>query len=511
MSITRGLKNLTQALVFNMAGERTKALEALANIARQANRILNQYDSGTSSEVENQLTTPSPTAQVTSRSANTNLSATLRSSGSSESVTQALLRSFPSLAARGSSKRRSSSASRSKSKKGKSSVNIVHKDIVLIPAPDCKTVPTHRTRITLENDGFIVHQFPVDKSWDIGQLKAEIEKVFPILQRKAANFTFVKACYGELVVPNVPDSISMNAERLLSIVGQGSIYLLPEKILVDSTRATEDDGSDSELEKCPWEEEGSAVDVVSVDLTDQQPSTGRPSTSARLTKEERRMRLKEMFPSTEDRRISLAVEMYDSLEEAADFLAEDPPVTAEGDTEFTSLGEIINALKLNMHDDDDSKKLKVDEEDIVADALAFYKRSDFDPKFPLRVIYKGQPAADTGGVLRHFFTDLLQKLSDTYFTGTSRKVPLYNTNILICGLMKMIGTIIVHSVVQGGPGFPFFSPAVFSYLWSGSVDAAVQRLNIDDCASPQCKEIVLKVCYALLLSNSKLLPSARNS
>jgi len=69
-----------------------------------------------------------------------------------------------------------------------------------------------------------------------------------------------------------------------------------------------------------------------------------------------------------------------------------------------------------------------------------------------------------------------------YFTGTSRKVTLYNTNILICGLMKMIGTIIVHSVVQGGPGFPFFLPAVFSYLWSGSVDAAVQHLNIDDSA-----------------------------
>lgn len=200
-------------------------------------------------------------------------------------------------------------------------MNIVHKDIVLISAPDCKTVPTHRTHITLESDGFIVHQFPVDKSWDIRQLKAEMEKVFPIVQRKAANFTFVKACYGELVMPNVPDSIYMTAERVLSIVGQRSIYLLPEKILVDSTCATDDDGSDSELEKCPWEEEGSAVDVVSVDLTDQQSSTGGPSTSARLTKEERRMSLNEMFPSANDRCISRAVEMYDSLEEAADFLA----------------------------------------------------------------------------------------------------------------------------------------------------------------------------------------------
>ena len=66
-SWTHHVKNLTQALVFNMAGERTKAVEALANIARQANRIVNQYDSGTSSEVENQLTTPSPTAQMASR------------------------------------------------------------------------------------------------------------------------------------------------------------------------------------------------------------------------------------------------------------------------------------------------------------------------------------------------------------------------------------------------------------------------------------------------------------
>ena len=79
MTITRVLKNLTQALVFNMAGERTKATEALVNIARQANRILNRYDRGTSSEVENHLTTPSPTAQMAPRSANTNSSATLRS------------------------------------------------------------------------------------------------------------------------------------------------------------------------------------------------------------------------------------------------------------------------------------------------------------------------------------------------------------------------------------------------------------------------------------------------
>jgi len=75
-------------------------------------------------------------------------------------------------------------------------VNIVHKYIVLIFAPDCKTVPTHRTRITLENDGFIVHQFPVDKSWDIGQLKAEMERYFPFFNEKQQISHLLKLAMG---------------------------------------------------------------------------------------------------------------------------------------------------------------------------------------------------------------------------------------------------------------------------------------------------------------------------
>lgn len=96
-----------------------------------------------------------------------------------------------------------------------------------------------------------------------------------------------------------------------------------------------------------------------------------------------------MFFFIEDRRISLVVEMYDLFEEVVDFLAEDFLIIVEGDIEFIFLGEIINVLKLNMYDDDDSKKLKVDEEDIVVDVLVFYKRLDFDLKFFLRIIYKG--------------------------------------------------------------------------------------------------------------------------
>ena len=89
------------------------------------------------------------------------------------------------------------------------------------------------------------------------------------------------------------------------------------------------------------------------------------------------VRLKEMFPTTADSRIDLAVNMSDSIDEAADILAEAPFPS----TDFTSLNEILYSLKQNMHYDDDSKKLKVDEDDIVAAALAYYKKQTLTPSF----------------------------------------------------------------------------------------------------------------------------------
>ena len=42
---------------------------------------------------------------------------------------------------------------------------------------------------------------------------------------------FVKACYGDIDVPKVADGVSMNATRLLSIIGQGCIYLMPDRVI----------------------------------------------------------------------------------------------------------------------------------------------------------------------------------------------------------------------------------------------------------------------------------------
>ena len=44
------------------------------------------------------------------------------------------------------------------------------------------------------------------------------------------------------------------------------------------------------------------------------------------------------------------------------------------------------------------KKLEVDQDDLIHDAVAFYKSSSFDACSPLRIAYEGQPAIDGGGV-----------------------------------------------------------------------------------------------------------------
>ena len=86
----------------------------------------------------------------------------------------------------------------------------------------------------------------------------------------------------------------------------------------------------------------------------------------------------------------------------------------------------------------------------------------------LRVIYNKQPAADTGGVTRHFFTQLLHQVSVEFFHGHDYKIPIYNSRVVASGMMTLVGKIMVHSILQEGPGLTMFSPPVYHYLAMGS-------------------------------------------
>ena len=113
--------------------------------------------------------------------------------------------------------------------------------------------------------------------------------------------------------------------------------------------------------------------------------------------------------------------------------------------------------------------------------LAHYKSPEFDVKKKLRIQFKGQPPVDTGGVTREFYTKLFQVIDKMFFQGGKYKSPVYGADIVASGLMRYFGTVIVHSILQGGPGFPALSPSVYCYTASGNIDAAMAKMNYGDC------------------------------
>ena len=209
--------------------------------------------------------------------------------------------------------------------------------------------------------------------------------------------------------------------------------------------------------------------------------------------------LSEMFPDKSRDFLKACLQVEGSFDQAVMSLlpTTDNTVTDDDDANdlmnspFEPLGTCCDTQDLNAElrdlqknfSSDQREKLKIDEEDVLNDAMAYYKDQDFDPRKKLRIVYSGQPAADTGGVIRQFYTQLLKVIADTFFQGDTYRSPVYNCDMVASGVMKLVGTIIVHSVLQGGPGFPIFNPGVYNYLAKGKLNEVMEAITIKDCSS----------------------------
>ena len=222
-------------------------------------------------------------------------------------------------------------------------------------------------------------------------------------------------------------------------------------------------------------------------------------------------KLSEMFPGESRKELETCLKVQGSVDRAAMALLNPCTSTLSSDDESDlmdsafdtpdnphpdpgkprTLREELNDLQKNF-DHGPKEKLRVDEEDLLNDAITYYKDSNFNPAKKLRIVYTNQPAADTGGVVRQFYTQLLAAITDSFFQGQEYRSPIYNSDTVASGLMKLVGTIIVHSILQGGPGVPIFSPGIYYYLAKGNVEEALKGLTLTDC-SLQMKHVIEKV------------------
>ena len=130
-------------------------------------------------------------------------------------------------------------------------------------------------------------------------------------------------------------------------------------------------------------------------------------------------------------------------------------------------------------------KVPIDSNDMWADMLALYKNcaDDFLGK-RIRVTLNNSPVIDTCGVRKHVYTSVFAEFVNNkhvhLFDGPPNYVrPLYSAEARCSGLFKVLGTMVGHSIILDGIGFPYFSPVSYWYIVSGE-EKALEYVNISD-------------------------------
>ena len=129
-------------------------------------------------------------------------------------------------------------------------------------------------------------------------------------------------------------------------------------------------------------------------------------------------------------------------------------------------------------------KVTVDFEDMWADVVSHYKNPSMNLFSRLRIILRGKPPIDSGGVRRQIYTSTFENFSNNetirLFEGPVNHLrPACTAEARSSGLFKVLGNIIGHSICQDGIGFPFFSPTCYWYLIGGE-EKALEFASVED-------------------------------
>ena len=63
---------------------------------------------------------------------------------------------------------------------------------------------------------------------------------------------------------------------------------------------------------------------------------------------------------------------------------------------------------------------------------------------------------------------------------TSSLLPAYNHNAIVNGYFRLLGKIIVHSVMQEGPAFPCLPEAIYHYIITENIDDAMVHMSLEN-------------------------------
>ena len=201
-------------------------------------------------------------------------------------------------------------------------------------------------------------------------------------------------------------------------------------------------------------------------------------------------RLAEMFPHITSKQLAYIYNLSgSSLSRVVECMLEGPTF------------ESILGVATSQRSTDDSPRIRLERSDGAEDwteaALAFYKQGRFDKAAGMRIHIRGQPAIDAGGVRRQFFSVVFTELARTeshcsLFEGPSVKLrPVFKASILSSGVLSTVGTMVAHSLLLDGLGFPYLAEFCYYYI-AGCYDQAVTCVTVDD-VGMNVKSLIEKV------------------
>lgn len=189
-------------------------------------------------------------------------------------------------------------------------------------------------------------------------------------------------------------------------------------------------------------------------------------------------KLAEMFPDFTSEQLRYIYSLSgSSLSKVIECLIEGPSI------------ESILSIAALQRSTSDSARIRLQRDDTVEDwteaALAFYKQGKFEKSAGMRVCIYGQPAIDAGGVRRQFFANIFARLAQTdlddcLFEGSPVRLrPAFKASVLSSGILSTLGTMVAHSLLLDGQGFPYLSDYCYYYI-AGCYNQAVTCVTVDD-------------------------------
>ena len=153
-----------------------------------------------------------------------------------------------------------------------------------------------------------------------------------------------------------------------------------------------------------------------------------------------------------------------------------------------------------------ASKFFIDSDDLWSDMVGYYK-SGVNVEKPVRVILEQQPAIDTGGVRRQVFSDVFALFATNkhfrLFEGQPCSVrPVHSADVRSSGMLKVLGTMIAHSVAMDGVGFPYLSPLSYWYITAGETEA-LQHMGPSDVGA-DVADVIAQVCVFVSIYNNTI-------